>query len=395
MADSSVTQDPVVVGRTKEDQRRNAELLSGYDYSEYAEALTGYTGQDRQRIASVHWMPAVRTRVGPRGNYKAGLTRLEDGKLVLAVCRSNNDEDPSKKRWGIFVYESSDEGLTWEEIGQTPLFGKEPSLTTLPDGTIVMTAQKGQFIRSVRLDEIPISRSEDGGRTWQTEMSPGSDYPRNLIVEPDGSLLMVRALRPKWPDDFEEAFFPREYAAIPVSPNLQLSRSSDGAKTWECSEGLVDWDYSVFAEISSIRLKDGRLLAALRRQLPETKGEGFEHTVITQSEDDGKHWTRPRPMTNTAEVHVHLMELDDGRILATYSNYHLPWGTCAMLSTDGGETWDREHPIQLSLSASYYVGWPVTLQLPDGSFVTSHTANTYLKQPPDMFTCEIVRWRLP
>ena len=38
-----------LVGKTKEDQQRNAELLSGYDYDKYATALTGFTGQDLQR----------------------------------------------------------------------------------------------------------------------------------------------------------------------------------------------------------------------------------------------------------------------------------------------------------------------------------------------------------
>ena len=104
-------------------------------------------------------------------------------------------------------------------------------------------------------------------------------------------------------------------------------------------------------------------------------------------------------MTNTAEVQVHLTKLHDGRILATYSNYHLPWGTYAIVSTDGGKSWDLEHPIQLSLSAGYLVGWAVTLQLPDGSLITSCTATTYYQQPPEQTssarnTCEVVRWCL-
>ena len=371
------------VGRDEEAQKRNAALLSGYDYEKYGEALTGFTGQDLQRIAFVRWEDAVRTRVGARGNYKAGLARLQDERLLVAVCRDNNEEDPTKRQFLIFVYESPDEGLTWTEIGQTPLFGKEPSLTALPDGSVVMTAQKGYFGPGAKLDEIPISRSADGGRTWETRMMPGDDYPRNLIVEPDGSVLMVRALKSDWAQKGEG------------SPKLQLCRSNDGGRTWAASEGEVDWDYTAFGEVSTIRLKDGRLLAALRRQIPGTVGEGFEDTVLTESFDGGEHWCRPRQMTNTAEVHVYLTQLNDGRMLATYSNYHLPWGVFAIVSEDNGETWDVDHPIQLSLSADYYVGWPVALQLPDDSLVTSYASTTYLKQPPDMTTCEVVKWRLP
>jgi photosystem II stability/assembly factor-like uncharacterized protein len=361
------------VGKTAEDQKRNAALLDGYQYASYVEALTGYTGQDRQRIGFMQYQSAVRTRVGPRGNYKAGMALLADGKLVLATCRN---EKHSSRQFVIHVYQSADQGLTWEEIGKSPLFGKEPSLTALPGGSLILTAQKmGEPW------EIYVSRSSDGGRTWETAMLPGQDYPRNLIVEPDGSALMIRALESGW--------------AGKGSPHLQLGRSKDAGKTWQFSEGLIDWQYAAFGEVAALRLKNGRLLAALRRQIPGTHGEGFEDTVLTESSDGGKHWSKPRQMVNTAEVHVYLTEIHDGTILATYSNYHLPWGVYAILSKDGGKTWDLDRPIELALSAMYHVGWPVTLQLADRSLITCYALEAYWKQDPDTVVTEVVRWRLP
>ena len=190
-----LAQETLPIGKTKTDQERNTQLLSGYDYQKYPAALTGYTGQNRQRVAFWQWQDAMRIRVGPRGNYKSGFAQLPSGKLVLAVCRNNFEKDQSKKQFSIFIYESNDLGQSWQEIGESSLFGKEPSLTALSDSTLVLTAQKGYFGPGAKLDEIPISRSNDGGRTWQTRMLPGSDYPRNLIVEPDGFLLMIRALQ--------------------------------------------------------------------------------------------------------------------------------------------------------------------------------------------------------
>jgi Neuraminidase (sialidase) len=378
-----LAQETQPVGKTTADQQRNAVLLKGYDYSKYPSAITGYTGQDRQQIVFEQRATAIRTRVGTRGNYKAGLTQLPDGKLVVATCRNNNDPEPTKKRFLIHVYESADQGLSWKEINKTPLFGKEPSLTASPDGRLVMSAQKGYFGPGSKYKEaINMARSTDGGRTWETYDLPGADYPRNMIVEPDGGLLFVRALKSDWSGKGDG------------SPNLQLCRSQDG-KTWKFSEGAIDWDYAGFGEVSAIRLKDGRLLAALRRQLPNTKGEGFEDTVITESTDDGKHWSKPRVMVNTAEVHVYLTELQDGRVLATYSNYHLPYGAYAIISKDGGKTWDHDHPIRLAASADLYVGWPVTLQLKDRSLITAYALTAYLKQPPETTATEVVRWRLP
>lgn len=269
LAGSAVSaQETQPVEKTKGDQQRNAELLSGFDYSKYPSALTGYTGQDRQQIVFERREHAIRVPVGPRGNYKAELAELPDGKLVLATCRNNNDAYPTKKRFLICVYQSADQGLTWETINKTPLFDKEPSLTALPDGTLVMSAQKGCFGPGSQAKEaINMACSKDGGRTWELDDLPGADYPRNMIVEKDGSLLFVRTVKSDWSGD--------------GSPNLQLCRSKDG-KTWQFSEGAVDWSYAAFGEVSAVRLKDGRLLAALRWQIPKTEGEGFEDTVITE-----------------------------------------------------------------------------------------------------------------
>ena len=100
-------------------------------------------------------------------------------------------------------------------------------------------------------------------------------------------------------------------------------------------------------------------------------------------------------MVNTAEVHVYLTELRDGSVLATYSNYHLPWGVYAVLSKDEGKSWDLDQPIQLALSADLYVGWPVTLQLADASLITTYAITAYLKQPPQKTVTEVVRWKMP
>ncbi len=380
--------NPERVGRTEQDRKRNASLLAGYEYDKYVVAITGYNGQDRQQVVFWDRQHAVRTRVGPRGNYKCGMTLLKDGKLLLATCKNNNDEDPTKKIFDIFVYASTDNGASWKVIGETPLSGKEPSLTALPDGSVVLSAQKGYFGPGTKYkEEINLARSTDGGRTWERSVLPGSDLPRNMIVEKDGSLLFVRAAKFDWSQ------------ANVGSPNFQLCRSRDGGKTWSFTEGVIAWDKKRrFGEVSGIRLRDGRMLATIRslqKGAPKGDMHGFGITLLTESRDNGKTWSLPRAISRTAEVHAYLTELKDGRILATYSNYHLPFGVYAIVSSDGGRTWDRDHPIQLALSAHNQVGWPVTVQLVDGSLLTGYALTAYLKQPPDKFVTETVRWRLP
>ncbi|MEW6755357.1 MAG: sialidase family protein [Candidatus Latescibacterota bacterium] len=371
------------VGNTAADQARNAALLGEYDYDQYPAGITGYTGQDLQRVARLSWQPAVRVRVGGRGNYKAGLTQMADGRLVMVVYHGNQTTDPAeRKRKPCFgyVYESTDGGLCWTHTGEVGFSGKEPTLTALSDGGLLLTTEGPSG--GTQLDESITSTSCDGGRSWESYVLPGYECPRSLVVEPEGSVLMVRALKSGW------------IHRGAGSPHFQLCRSRDGGRTWSYSVGEVDWDDTEFGEISVVQLDDGRLLAAVRRQVPGTKGEGFEDTVLTESADGGRHWAAPWQISANAEVHFYLTQLRDGRLLGTYSSYHLPFGVFAVVSEDSGRTWDLGHPVQLALSADVYVGWPVTVLLADGALLTSYAATAYSHQAPGNTTCEVVRWSL-
>jgi len=382
------------VGRTPEDRARNAELLAGFDHAKHPGGLTGYAGQDLQRVLRLdRTSAAVRTRVGPRGNYKAGMTKRDDGTIVLAVCRFGADyhSNPENRKLDIVVYESTDGGESWDEIARPPFFGKEPSLTATADGAVLLTAQYADYRPGAKPGGAMTARSTDGGRTWDcVNMISEYRYPRNVVVEEDGTLLYLTS-------DTE-------------MENLALFRSRDHGRTWDVCPAEVHWqaqERSTFAEISVIRLAGGRLLAAFRRRLPpgrsagvsmQDRGHCFGSAVLTESEDDGRTWSPPRSFTDTGEVQVILLQLADGRLLATYTNYHLPFGVCAVVSEDDGASWDLDHPMQLSLSWTGPTGchgWPVTLELDNGTLVTCYASNPYAGQDPPTVVCEAVRWRLP
>ena len=144
-----------------------------------------------------------------------------------------------------------------------------------------------------------------------------------------------------------------------------------------------------------VLMPDGELVLSMFTGRRLENGKIAEQAILYRSADGGLTWSKPRLMVNTAEVHVFLTELADGRILATYSDYHLPYGVSAIVSTDGGRSWDREHPARLVLSADLYVGWPVTIQLADRSLLTAYAITAYLEQPPQKTVTEVVRWKLP
>ena len=387
---------------TPEEAARNQPLHAGYDYDRYPSSITGFTGVNLQRVFVRKQRPAVRTRVGPRGNFKGAIARLSDGSLVAAACRRIDEHG----LFGVHVYKSADRGLTWQEIGEDPLYGKEMSLTALPDDSLLLTVEStvpGYPSMTFAGDPTRMSyyRSADGGRTWEAGSIDGPGKPRNVLVEADGSLLMVR---PRC-----SAYLRRPYAvrgrAFEPSPDLELSRSADGGRTWKSTTGRVAWRVTTFGEVSIARLRNGRLLASLRTNPPGTVGEGQQVTYLTESDDDGDTWCEPWPMGNLAEVQVNLLVLRSGRLLATYTNYHLPFGVCAVVSDDDGRTWSHDAPVQLALSADCYTGWPVTVELDDdqedrGELITCYMITAYLNEPPESKglernVCEVVRWRLP
>ena len=380
---------------TQEEAARNRPLHAGYDYRRYPSSITGFTGVNLQRVFVRQQFAAVRTRVGPRGNFKGAIARLSDGTLVAAVCRRIDEQG----LFGVHIYRSADRGLTWPEIGEQTLYGKEMSLTALPDDSLLLTVEStavpGNPIR------MQYHRSIDGGRTWETDSLDGPGKPRNVLVEADGSLLMVRPLG----SAYLQRFYDAAGRDFEPNPHLELSRSRDGGRTWESTAGRVAWSVTTFGEVSIARLRDGRLLASLRTNPPGTHGEGQQLTYLTESEDDGGTWCEPWPMTGVAEVQVNLLLLRSGRLLATYTNYHLPFGVCTVVSDDDGRTWSNGAPLQLALSADCYTGWPVTVEL-DGAetdaaeLATCYMITAYLNEPPDpkgvqRSVCELVRWRLP
>ncbi|MFH0964442.1 MAG: LamG-like jellyroll fold domain-containing protein [Planctomycetota bacterium] len=356
-----------------------------FDYSKYPMNMTGYTGQDRQRVALLRWEKAERHRVGDRGNYKPGFTQLPDGRLLVAVCRKSPgyDKDESKRFWIIPVYESEDLGKSWRQINETPLFGKEPALVSTGKGTLVLSAQRGDYRPSAQKGGAYFFRSTDGGKTWRKiEVEDANyryPYPRNIIVDDDGSLVYLRS----------------------CGAGITLCRSMDDGETWTFLDGKVDWNpegdsyAGQFDEIGVALLPRGRLFASLRVNLPRMSGHAFESTYVTTSDDAGKHWSRPRLILNAGEVQAYPTALPDGRILLTYTNYHLPFGVSAIVSEDGGETWDRERLVQLALSAGDESGWGVTLALKDGSLITAYAITLYREKDTPTTACEVLRWRLP
>ena len=150
-------------------------------------------------------------------------------------------------------------------------------------------------------------------------------------------------------------------------------RTDDGGKTF----GFVSWVAQVHNAgdptqhvimPASVRLSRSRMLTAVR-----CRGEhGACWIDLHASDDDGATWqfcARPVPDTGRGGNPPTLTRLHDGRLCLTYGYRAVPYGIRARLSDDGGVTWSE--PIVLrDDGGSHDLGYPRTLQRPDGKLVT-------------------------
>jgi len=144
------------------------------------------------------------------------------------------------------------------------------------------------------------------------------------------------------------------------------ARTTDGGRTWK----FVSWigeepkGYSIMP--STIRLGDRELFSAIRCR------DGDKAWIETyRSLDDGATWKLenvPAPDLGTGNP-PSMIRLKDGRVCFTYGHRAPPFGMRARMSKDGGRTWEPEIVLRND-GGGTDIGYPRTLQRPDGKIVT-------------------------
>ena len=139
-----------------------------------------------------------RIALGQPNDYKPCIAELPSGELLIVAF--HHSEKGGRLYEDILIFRSKDGGKTWSKPAvHKELLGREPYLSVLKDGTLLMTVHhhsrdhrnKDGYIKSY------IHRSVDAGRTWNTtsvtdERIPSKTWThttRNVLELPDGSLL--------------------------------------------------------------------------------------------------------------------------------------------------------------------------------------------------------------
>jgi hypothetical protein len=146
-------------------------------------------------------------------------------------------------------------------------------------------------------------------------------------------------------------------------------RTEDGAKTWKmlsfvCPEPSGR-EYAIMP--SSVRLPGGAILTAIRYR---------EFIALYRSADGGASWTyMNRPAPAAGGNPPSMVRLADGRIALTYGYRRRPFGIRARLSADEGKSWGEEFVLRQD-GGNWDLGYPRTVQRPDGKLVTAYYFNT-------------------
>ncbi|MES2695397.1 MAG: sialidase family protein [Verrucomicrobiota bacterium] len=324
---------------------------------------------------------------GYRHLHPADLIPLQNGELLVMAREAS---EHYARDGDVVMLRSKDGGKTWGDrqyIGAVKdIDEREGCGVQLRDGTIVvgvyyngnydadgLYGARAQEDNSKPVLGAYIITSRDNGRTWSapnyikmdgmpfTSIEGPTEAPLEM---PDGSIVM--------------AVIGYRLHGDPKNTGAVLIRSTDKGATWSYVSTIASdagGKLGGFLEPGIVRTKTGRIIAALRNHGPE-------HPIyVTYSDDDGKTWVPPRKTAMRGHP-VDLIQLADGRILASYGIrpplHDKPGGIRACFSKDNGETWEIESEVQLRKDfINWDIGYPDSHQLPDGRVLTVYYYNLF------------------
>ena len=343
-----------------------------------------------------------------KGVYGAfpNLNHLPDGRLTIGFSLSTFHDHYVVGEWTVLV--STDEGESWAKTDDPAIPANWPGLSprehcdrfaaVMPDGSYVCAGvigleswpasrkpeaeERGLNVREhpqgenkiiVDRPTLFVQSSTDRGKTWSRNEWDVPGFRGNGFARPtvlgDGTVLA-----PVY-DELTADGAPLGY----------VWRGTDGGRTWRLYPIGSPGDESAFIEVTP-----GHVLCLSRTAGDESGG----YLIQRWSDDSGATWSQALN-TNvwTPNSPPHLIKLTDGRILLSHGYRSDPMGIRAVLSDDGGQTWDVDNTVVLRDDGGYPgelqpqgsagsdVGYPHSTQLSDGSVLT-----VYYITPADRVT---------
>lgn len=288
--------------------------------------------------------------------------------------KSVSDKANIPLRLGVAVRKRMDDNVNTYRI---------PGMTTTKNGTLLAVYDaRRDSARDLQGDmDIGVSRSTDGGNTWQPmqiamDMGEWGNLPQkfngvsdaNILVDDNTGTIFIAALWMHgvinadgvWQENLtlESNAWNHQWATKGSQPGLGvkqttqllITKSTDDGITWSDPINLTEmcknpkWWLWAPAPGHGITLKDGTLVIPTQGR----DENGLPFSNITYSKDGGETWKTSNPAShNTTECMA--VELSNGEIMLNIrdnrnaKNKSETNGRAIMTTADLGETWS-EHP---------------------------------------------------
>lgn len=129
------------------------------------------------------WLPPRPLAVSPLpyGSPYGKIVSLPDGTMLLAVYQWDE-----KRRYGSYVFRSTDSGRTWGKPSLIAENHNEAALAVLPSGTILAVVRRND-------NSLSECYSDDGGFTWTKpkKLTESPFHPADVIVLNSGKVLLT------------------------------------------------------------------------------------------------------------------------------------------------------------------------------------------------------------
>jgi hypothetical protein len=307
---------------------------------------------------------------------------LGDGRTIIAVYPKGHGVGP------IVMKRSADGGRTWSARLPVPA-NWATSQETPTIFRVATPAGRTRLLLFSGLYPIRLATSNDDGATW-TPLAPIGDFGgivamSSLVPLADGALMALF---------HDDGRFLRN-AGVARRFRVYETVSNDGGLTWTAPEVIADDSLADLSEPGFVRSPDGRQIAVLLRE----NRRRFT-SFVTVSNDEGRSWSRPRPLPRELTGDRHVARYSpDGRLVVTFRDMAAASPTRGDWVVWVGDYQDLLHggrgQYRVRLMANLddwdcgYAGLEV---LPEGAFVATSYGHWQAGQEPYIVS---VRFTLP
>lgn len=315
----------------------------------------------------------------------AGIVYLGNGKLLATYFTTSADSWlPGGANYSMLK--------PYSQGGQAPSWAATWSSSYQPTGGIIGVHL--DLLRYIMRTDAAydlsegsyVIKSDDYGRTWSTSLYSlkGSNYSSDIAEElksfrynAPGTRVPVTSCHGPIPlSDGSVLYCGKAMDSTDLQvDHMGVYKSFDGGDTWKyLSEIPIPEGFypNNFHELSATERDDGVIVCAIRTQDCNDKSVSPSLTVyLTYSYDGGNSFTKPVPAgKDFTGAPPHLITMDNGDIVMTYSDRTNPRCIRATVSTDGGITWSNMAAITTGFQSGDDMGYPASAALGDGTICT-------------------------